>query len=115
MFQQIPLFLSNTVKPMEGAVYDKATNTLTLTDFGGYYELICDRMGDDFTLRVEGDCALDQIDCRSKEWGNGLHITGSGTLTLKAVTATSSGFSTPPHSAPRRHSTSRVNSASSAS
>ena len=82
MFQQIPLFLSNTVKPMEGAVYDKATNTLTLTDFGGYYELICDRMGDDFTLRVEGDCALDQIDCRSKEWGNGLHITGSGTLTL---------------------------------
>ncbi len=82
MFQQIPLFIDNTVKPMEGALYDKATNTLTLTDFRGDYEIMCDRMGDDFTIRVEGDCALDQIDCWSKEWGNGLRITGTGTLTL---------------------------------
>ena len=77
-----PIVIDNEAVP--GATYDKSANTLTLdnvklTDnLGVYY------MGDDFKLRVEGECELKKISVFNfaGKYSTSLNITGTGALTL---------------------------------
>ena len=85
----LKLYADGKVTPQEGAVYDLASNTLTLTNFKGNYELNVNLMGDDFTLCVKGECSLAGIRVNGggvmqPPWGCGLRITGDGTLTVNA-------------------------------
>ena len=66
-----------------GAAYDRASNTLTLTDFDHpELYLSTNMMGDDFALCVEGSCALHGIAVYGYGWGGSLRFTGTGTLTV---------------------------------
>lgn len=79
----LPLWTNNKATPQEGAVYDRATNTLTLTDFNkGNYALAANMMGDDFTVCVKGDCRLSYVTVWGDGWGGSLRVTGDGTLTV---------------------------------
>ena len=82
MMSSSPMIIDNEAVP--GATYDKSANTLTLdnvklTDnLGVYY------MGDDFKLRVEGECELKKISVFNfaGKYSTSLNITGTGALTL---------------------------------
>ena len=88
-----PLWVNNKAAAQEGAVYDRKTNTLTLTDFNHPdYQLTANMMGDDFTVRVNGACALDEIAVWGDGWGGSLHITGEGSLTVNAGRVFDSGL-----------------------
>ena len=79
----LPLWTNNKATPQEGAVYDRATNTLTLTDFNkGNYALAANMMGDDFTVCVKGDCRLSYVTVWGDGWGGSMRVTGDGTLTV---------------------------------
>ena len=76
-------YANNEPQKVDGAVYDKEKNTLTLTDFNHpEYSLTARMMGDDFTLCVKGSCALAKIVISGEEWGGSLHIAGDGALTV---------------------------------
>ncbi|MBO4383832.1 MAG: hypothetical protein J5854_00220 [Clostridia bacterium] len=71
----------NVVKTVEGASYDKETNTLTLTDF------TCDHlevnlMGNGFTIRLEGENRINTICVWGAMYGGSLTIVGPGKLTV---------------------------------
>ena len=66
-----------------GVSYDRATNTLTLknvklADKG----ISANMMGDDFTIKVEGECEFGEIIVYGDGYGGNLNITGSGSLTV---------------------------------
>lgn len=87
------VFSRNTVNDidLEGVSYDLATNTLTLTDFNHpELNLSSNMMGDDFTIAVEGECALRMILCWGWGYGGSLKIDGSGSLTLDKDSDTTS-------------------------
>ena len=68
-----------------GASYDKASNTLTLKDAdASNYSMFIWYMGDDFTIAVEGDCAVGVIYVTNQfdVYNTNLHITGDGSLTV---------------------------------
>lgn len=66
---------------VEGAVYDKATNTLTLTDLNAPgYSLNIFSMGSDFKICVKGSCALMAVYANDMSRGTTLFFTGDGTL-----------------------------------
>ena len=68
-----------------GATYDKASNTLTLTDVDAAdRSLFIWYMGDDFRLRVEGDCRVGVIYVYDQfgVYNTNLNITGTGSLTV---------------------------------
>ena len=68
---------------IEGAAYDRETNTLTLTYFNHpELNLGTNMMGDDFALKVVGECALGGIFVFGDRWGGSLRFTGTGTLTV---------------------------------
>ena len=68
-----------------GATYDRASNTLTLSDFKHpELNLSTNMMGDDFKLKIEGECELGVIYIWGDMYGGGLDIEGSGTLTVNA-------------------------------
>lgn len=70
---------------VKGATYDKATNTLTLRDFSGpITQVRAVNMGNDFTIKVLGTNKLFKISCSTfaSDWGCGLAITGTGSLTV---------------------------------
>jgi len=78
-----PIVTDNEAVP--GAIYDKASNTLTLDNvklpndsLRVYY------MGDDFKLCVEGECELGFIGVYNyyNNYSTSMSITGSGTLTV---------------------------------
>lgn len=72
-------------KGMEGATYDRETNTLTITDLAaGNMLLETNVMGDDFTIRVVGDCSVGQIRIWGDGYGGALNLEGNGTLTVNA-------------------------------
>ncbi len=78
---------------VEGAAYDSEMNTLTLKDFDRpdcSLDLLF--MGDDFKLRIEGECALKDISVLSysSKHSVSLGITGTGTLKLNEDKSTSS-------------------------
>ena len=66
---------------IEGAAYDIDTNTLSLTDFKhSELSLLALCMGDDFKLKITGDCALLKIKIFGENYGGGLEICGDGFL-----------------------------------
>ncbi|MBE6828562.1 MAG: S-layer homology domain-containing protein, partial [Ruminococcaceae bacterium] len=66
-----------------GVTYDKATNTLTLDNYKNKKAGIsANMMGDDFKLKVVGECELANIEVWGDGWGGSLTITGTGTLTV---------------------------------
>ena len=68
---------------LNGAVYDRASNTLTITDLKAenlVLETNC--MGDDFNLNVVGDCEMAQIRIWGYGYGGTLNIIGNGTLSV---------------------------------
>ena len=68
---------------MEGAVYDRETNTLTITNLAAENMVLeANVMGDDFTLHVVGNCNIGKILVFGYGYGGSLHITGDGTLTV---------------------------------
>ena len=88
-----PLWVNNKAMAQTGAVYDRATNTLTLTDFNHPdYQLSANMMGDDFTVEVNGACALARIAVWGDGWGGSLHLTGEGALTVNANSLFDSGL-----------------------
>ncbi len=71
----------NDVVP--GVTYDKATNTLTLDNYKNKKAGIStNMMGDDFTIKVVGECEIAQIMAWGDGWGGSVTITGTGTLTV---------------------------------
>jgi len=78
------VFENNTVKnEMPGAVYDRATNTLTITDLDASgYGLSANMMGEDFKLVVKGECKIDEIYIYGDNYGGSLAIEGDGHLIL---------------------------------
>ncbi|MBQ4260651.1 MAG: dockerin type I repeat-containing protein [Ruminococcus sp.] len=68
---------------IEGATYDLATNTLTLKDFNHpELSMSTNMMGDDFTVVIDGECALDMMYIWGWGYGGSLNIQGTGTLTV---------------------------------
>lgn len=66
---------------LSGAVYDRASDTLTLTDLSGKnVRLEVYAMGEDFTIKTQGRCELASIEV----YGGSLKIMGTGTLTVNA-------------------------------
>ena len=68
---------------LNGAVYDRASNTLTITDLKAenlVLETNC--MGDDFNLNIVGDCEMARIRIWGYGYGGTLNIIGNGTLSV---------------------------------
>ena len=85
--KSLPLYTNGAATAQEGAVYDPAANTLTITDLKGNYILRVNLMGDDFTLCVKGECSLTRIEVHGggviqPKWSCALRITGDGTLNV---------------------------------
>ncbi|MEE3427795.1 MAG: Ig-like domain-containing protein [Ruminococcus sp.] len=81
----IAIYSDNEVhkNAIEGAVYDRETNTLTLKDFNHpEFSLSLTDMGDDFKLNIEGDCVLYNISSSTEDYGGSLTVTGTGLLTV---------------------------------
>lgn len=75
--------MSKVLNEQPGAVYDLATNTLTLTDFAGdNIGLGVNAMGDDFKLNIVGNCSLAWIYVYGWGHGGSLWLTGDGLLTV---------------------------------
>ena len=69
------------VVTVEGAVYDAATNTLTLTNFNKpEYIISANEMGDDFKIVVVGENHVQQITVWGFGYGGSLEIDGDGKL-----------------------------------
>ncbi|MBR3423740.1 MAG: hypothetical protein IKG80_04550, partial [Clostridia bacterium] len=87
------IFSDNKVKnEVPGAVYDRATNTLTLTDFNKpNYGLEMNMMGDDFKIKVVGECALAGVVSWGYGWGCSITLTGDGTLSVNEKLFTEGG------------------------
>ena len=73
------------------AVYDKDSNTLTLTDFHASV-LDMNLMGNGFTVKLEGNSSLDQLVLWGAMYGGSVTFTGDGTLTLNESGAASCGL-----------------------
>ena len=70
---------------IDGASYDRTSNTLTLSNFKhSELSLSTNMMGDDFKLKVEGECELDAIYIWGDAHGGSLSIEGTGTLTVNS-------------------------------
>ena len=78
---------------MEGITYDLASNTLTLENFRHpRCHLFTTDMGDDFTIKVIGDCEINTLEIGGGRyedgqgapyyWGGSLNLEGSGSLTI---------------------------------
>ncbi|MBE6910036.1 MAG: hypothetical protein E7474_10775, partial [Ruminococcaceae bacterium] len=69
-----------------GAVYDLASNTLSLTNYNGVGTFLEARaMGEDFTIRLAGSSALDVLLVYGAGYGGSLHIVGDGSLTVNGA------------------------------
>ena len=74
---------SGKVDTVEGAVYDKSTNTITLTNYNHPdTALITNEMGDDLKLHLVGDNHIAELVVWGFGWGGNLEITGDGSLTI---------------------------------
>lgn len=74
---------SGKVDTVEGAVYDKSTNTITLTNYNHpEMTLATNEMGDDLKLHLVGDNHIAELVVWGFGWGGNLEITGDGSLTI---------------------------------
>ncbi len=71
-----------TLNEMQGAVYDKTTNTLTLSNLNTEMLLTINAMGDDFKIKLVGNNTVGHIVIWGWYWGGTLAFTGNGTLTV---------------------------------
>ena len=70
---------------INGVTYDKASNTLTLNNFNDPDRyIICGAMGDDFKIKVIGNCATDRITLFAEDYGNSITFTGNGTISINS-------------------------------
>lgn len=68
---------------LAGAVYDRASNTLTITNLSAAnMTMETNVMGDNFTLNVVGNCSIGHIIVWGDGYGGTLNIVGDGTLTV---------------------------------
>ena len=74
---------SGEINTVEGAVYDKDTNTITLTNYN-YPEmtLATNEMGDDLKLKLVGENHIAELVVWGFGWGGNLEIIGDGSLTI---------------------------------
>ena len=83
----------NVYMEREGAVYDLASNTLTLTNFKyPKCNIYMYDMGDDFVLKIIGNCEINTLEVNGtaytgeqgepQYWGGSLNLEGSGSLTI---------------------------------
>ncbi len=83
--QTYPVFADNTASNdiLEGATYDKDTNTLTLTDFNrSDLRLELNMMGEDFKINVVGDVVLSRLLARGEAYDCKITFTGTGKITI---------------------------------
>ena len=74
---------SGKVDTVEGAVYDKSTNTITLTNYNHpEMTLATNEMGDDLKLHLVGDNHIAELVVWGFGWGGNLEIIGDGSLTI---------------------------------
>ena len=74
---------SGKVDTVEGAVYDKSTNTITLNNYNHpEMTLATNEMGDDLKLHLVGDNHIAELVVWGFGWGGNLEITGDGSLTI---------------------------------
>ena len=92
-YRFMQIFSDNEAKnEVPSAVYDRATNTLTLTDFNEpNYGLEMNMMGDDFKIKVVGECALAGVVSYGYGWGGSVTLTGDGTLSVNQKLFTQGG------------------------
>ena len=70
-------------KAIDGATYDKKTNTLTLKNFKQPKKGISiNAMGEDFKLKLSGTNKVGTISVWGYGWGGNIQITGSGSLEI---------------------------------
>ncbi|MBR4767492.1 MAG: hypothetical protein IK088_00785, partial [Lachnospiraceae bacterium] len=76
-------YTSNGVVPknLPGAVYDKASNTLTLENFHGSF-IDANLMGNGFKVKLVGSNSLDTIKMWGAMYGGSITFTGDGSITL---------------------------------
>ena len=76
-------YSQGTVKnEMQGASYDKTSNTLTFTNLNTEMLLSVNAMGDDFKIKLVGNNKIGHIVIWGWGWGGTLTFTGNGTLTV---------------------------------
>ncbi|MBQ7474605.1 MAG: hypothetical protein IJS78_01655 [Clostridia bacterium] len=69
------------IDTVEGASYDKATNTLTLNNYhGGFIDV--NLMGNGFKIELIGDNSLDYIKAWGAMYGGSVTFTGTGSIKL---------------------------------
>lgn len=74
---------SGKVDAVEGAVYDKDTNTITLTNYNQpEMALITNEMGEDLKLKLVGENHIQCLVVWGFFWGGSLEIIGDGSLTI---------------------------------
>ena len=74
------VFSTNEKNTVDGASYDQASNTLTLTNYDHPdVALYTNMMGDDFKLNLVGSNKLQNLGIWHGGWGGSLTICGSGT------------------------------------
>lgn len=74
---------SGQIDDVSGAVYDKASNTVTLTNYNNPTNiLVANEMGDDLKLHLVGDNHISELVVYGFGWGGNLEITGDGSLTI---------------------------------
>ena len=79
------VFRNNSSTDYDDVFYDRSSNTLVLSGFKRPgYMLDANMMGDDFKIRVDGECELNGINIWGDGYGGSLGITGTGKLTVNA-------------------------------
>ena len=73
---------STAKNEMNGATYNKATNTLTITNLQTDMSLETNLMGDDFKINVVGTNKIPKIAIWGYGYGGSVYFTGTGTLTV---------------------------------
>lgn len=74
---------SQKAETVKGAVYDKKTNTLTLTNYKHpTMSIEANEMGDDFKIKLVGDNQIKSLIVWGYGYGGSVEILGYGTLTI---------------------------------
>ena len=73
---------TDAITTVEGAVYDKSTNTLTLNNYKTGGTIVANEMGDDLKINVEGTNNIQSIKVYGYGYGGSIELTGKGNLTI---------------------------------
>lgn len=73
---------TDAITTVEGAVYDKSTNTLTLNNYKTGGTIVANEMGDDLKINVEGTNNIQSIKVYGYGYGGSIEMTGKGNLTI---------------------------------